>query len=46
MPSTIGTTQSAQISIVILRAGFTPMPRLMKNEDSQPPPMLPTSVIR
>jgi hypothetical protein len=43
---TIGTTKAAQISIASLRAFSTPMPREMKAEDSQPPAMLPASVIR
>src|SRR6185503_4797248 len=38
---TIGTTATAQISIAVLRAAFTVHPRLMREEDSQPPPMLP-----
>ena len=42
----IGITASAQISIVTLRAALVDQPRLMKNDDSQPPPMLPTSAIR
>ena len=39
-------THSAQISIAVLRAAFTVQPRLMKRDESQPPPMLPMSAIR
>src|SRR5512143_706645 len=41
-----GTTHSAQISIVILRAALTVQPRLRSQDESQPPPTLPTSVIK
>ena len=44
--NTIGTTHSAQMSIAVLRPAFTLQPRLMSDEDSQPPPMLPTSATR
>jgi len=43
---TIGVTAIAQISIVTLRAALIVQPRFRKNEDSQPPPMLPMSQIR
>ena len=42
----IGTTQSAQISIVVLRARFTDQPIPMKRVASQPKNMLPPSEIR
>src|SRR6267143_1486348 len=38
----IGVTASAQTSIVVLRAALIDQPRLMRVEDSQPPPILPT----
>src|SRR6516164_469951 len=38
----IGTTASAQTSIAVLRERFTLHPRLMSDDDSHPPPMLPT----
>ena len=41
-----GTTSSAQTSIAVLRAAFTDHPRLISADDSQPPPMLPTSATR
>ena len=44
--NTIGVTASAQMSIAILRARLTVQPRPMNHDDSQPPPMLPTSAIR
>ena len=43
--NTIGTTASAQTSIAVLRPAFTLQPRLSSADDSQPPPMLPTSAI-
>ena len=42
----IGTTQSAQMSIVVFRARFTDQPRLMNFVASQPKKMLPPSEIR
>jgi hypothetical protein len=41
-----GTTQIAQASIATLRAALTDQPRRSSHEESQPPPMLPTSVIK
>ena len=38
-------TSKAQISIAVLRALLMVHPRLMKAEDNQPPPMLPTSAM-
>ena len=38
--------RTAQSSIAVLRAPLTVQPRLMSDDDSQPPPMLPTSAIR
>src|SRR5215468_9800080 len=38
----IGTTANAHTSIAVLRELFTLHPRLMRDDDSQPPPMLPT----
>ena len=43
---TIGTTASAHTSIAVFRPALTLQPRLSKVDDSQPPPMLPTSAIR
>src|SRR6516225_2173953 len=40
--SGIGTTASAQTSMAVLRDRLTVHPRLIKDEDSHPPPMLPT----
>ena len=42
----IGTTASAQMSIAVLRARVTVQPRLISADESQPPPMLPTSATR
>jgi hypothetical protein len=42
----IGSTQTAQISMVILRAALGVRPALIRREDSQPPAMLPRSEIR
>ncbi len=42
----IGRTDSAQISIAVLRARLTDQPRLMKPDESHPPPMLPMSAMR
>ena len=42
----MGTTQSAQMSMAVLRAAFTLQPRLISEEESQPPPTLPTSATR
>src|SRR6195256_4673341 len=39
----IGVTASAHSSIAVLRARLMVHPRLIKFDDSQPPPMLPTS---
>ena len=36
-----GTTQSAKMSMVVLRAALTVKPRLMRAEESHPPPMEP-----
>ena len=44
--NTIGSTASAQTSIAVLRPALTLQPRLMSADDSQPPPMLPTSATR
>ena len=44
--TTIGTTASAQTSIAVLRPALTLQPRLISVDDSQPPPMLPTSAMR
>src|SRR6185503_11075975 len=41
----IGVTAMAQISIAVLRARLMVQPRLIKVDDSQPPPMLPPSAI-
>src|SRR5690349_12925180 len=43
---TIGVTARAQINIAVLRALLTDQPRLISEDDSQPPPMLPMSQIR
>src|SRR5436309_12114516 len=40
--SGIGTTASAHTSIAVLRERFTLQPRLIRADDSHPPPMLPT----
>ena len=42
----IGTTASAQTSMAVLRAALTLQPRLISADESQPPPMLPTSATR
>jgi len=42
----IGTTVSAYNNIVVFRARLTVQPRLINDEESQPPPMLPTSATR
>src|SRR5207248_107741 len=39
----IGTTDNAQTSIATLRDLFTVQPRLMSDDESQPPPIDPTS---
>src|SRR5258705_6277620 len=44
--NTIGTTQSAQPNMAVLRAALIVHPRLMSVEESQPPPTLPTSAAR
>src|SRR5882724_8996200 len=44
--NTTGTTASAQINIAVLRARFIVAPRLIIEEESQPPATLPTSAIR
>src|SRR5262249_37795751 len=44
--ATIGTTSTAQISIAVFRARLIVQPRRIREEDSQPPPTLPTSAIR
>src|SRR3954469_23332018 len=41
-----GTTHNAHASIAVLRPAFTDQPRRISHDDSQPPPTLPTSVIR
>ena len=41
----IGITIMAQINIVILRPLLTVHPCFIKEEESQPPPILPTSAI-
>src|SRR5689334_14355521 len=43
---TIGTTASAQINIAALRPPLMVQPRLISDDESQPPPTLPTSAIR
>src|SRR5687768_16497449 len=43
---TIGTTARAQINIANLRAALIVQPRLIRDDESQPPPMLPTSARR
>src|SRR5262249_8040208 len=43
---TTGTTHSAQISIVSLRAELMLQPRLIRLDDIHPPPTLPTSASR
>src|SRR3954467_3220413 len=42
----IGSTHRPHTSSVVLRAKFTPRPRLMSDDDSHPPAMLPTSAAR
>src|SRR4029079_829199 len=42
----MGTTAAAQMSMAVLRAALRLQPRLMRAEESQPPPMLPMSAIR
>src|SRR5689334_14382968 len=44
--NTIGTTASAQINIASLRPALMVQPRLISDDESQPPPMLPTSAMR
>src|SRR5262245_32950809 len=44
--NTIGTTASAQIIIANLRPALMVQPRLISDDESQPPPMLPMSAIR
>src|SRR5678815_3450208 len=44
--NTIGTTASAQISIANFRPALIVHPRLISDDESQPPPMLPISAIR
>src|SRR5215471_7760523 len=44
--NTTGTTASAQISIAVLRARLIVKPRLIIDEDIQPPATLPMSAIR
>src|SRR6185503_12891767 len=44
--NTIGTTASAQINIANFRPPLTVQPRLINDDESQPPPMLPMSAIR
>ncbi len=39
---TMGTTQSAQISMAVFRAALTLKPRRIREPKSQPPPTLPT----
>src|SRR4051812_49266066 len=41
-----GTTQTAHISMVVLRAAVTDQPRASNADDSQPPPIDPTSAAR
>src|SRR5947207_3193984 len=43
--NTTGTTARAQISMAILRLVLICHPRLIRNPESQPPPMLPTVAI-
>src|ERR1051325_4882030 len=42
----IGTTADAQMNMAVLRAALRLQPRLMRAEESQPPPMLPMSAMR
>src|SRR5690348_6020565 len=42
----IGSTEQAQMSIAVLRARFTDHPRLMSDDDNQPPATLPASAIK
>jgi hypothetical protein len=42
----MGSTAMAQISMVVLRAELMLQPRLIKEEESHPPPTLPTSAMR
>ena len=42
----IGTTHRAHTSMAVFRPALTLHPRLISHEESQPPPMLPRSVIR
>src|SRR5688500_3678683 len=44
--SEIGTTASAQTSMAVLRPALMLQPRLINVDESQPPPMLPTSAMR
>src|SRR5262245_34274876 len=44
--STIGTTDRAQTSIAVFRPALTDQPRRISVDESQPPPMLPTSAAR
>src|ERR1051325_6766733 len=44
--NTTGTTASAQINIAVLRARLTLAPRLIIDDDNQPPATLPASAIR
>src|SRR6195256_5539122 len=44
--NTIGTTQSAQTNIAVLRAALIVHPRLISIDESQPPPTLPISAAR
>src|SRR6185295_7674489 len=43
---TIGTTASAQINIASFRPALMVQPRLISDDESQPPPMLPMSASR
>jgi hypothetical protein len=43
---TMGSTASAHASIAVFRPALMLHPRLMSADDSQPPPMLPTSAMR
>src|SRR6476661_3030518 len=43
---TIGTTASAQSNIAAFRPALMVQLRLINDDESQPPPMLPTSAIR
>ena len=46
LTKTIGMTLTAQMPKAVLRAALTVQPALIKREEIQPPPMLPTSAIR